>query len=244
MNNMTYVPKDYYTGKSDRIEENELTLDSNMVGYLYALSSKNLSFEEYSKLKKTFNGEQFRIIMDIIDKDFKNIKFYTTPQVIEEVIACANAQHDYGIVHFLESLCKIKIPRTRASKTRYAEVIADLITAYTTPDIALSNNSPQLQSAIAGEIKKGEVNYADAKIVAENNTLNGKPLITRNEKHLIEMNMVKIRNNLRSEAILKVNRKFLKSHKVLIPNKHVRANLNSKKATTFRISEIPHLIEL
>jgi hypothetical protein len=182
--------------------------------------------------------------MDIIDNDFEGIKFYTTPQVIEEIIACANRKHDYGIVHFLEKICKIKIPRTRAEKIRYAELIVDLMNDYTTRNIPLSTNEHELQSAVAGEIKNGEENFADAKIISENNILNGRPLVTRNEKHLIEMNVVKIRNNLRSEAILKVNRKFLKSHKVLIPNKTVRANLNSKKATTFRISEIPHLIEL
>lgn len=234
----------YHTGKSERLPDNSMTLDSNMVGYLYALSSKNLSLEEYTKLKKNFNGEQFRIIMDIINKDFQGIKFYTTPQVIEEVVACANRKNDYGIVRFLENLCKIKIPQTRREKTRYAELIVDLMEDYLVKDIPLSTNIPELQSAIASEIKKGEENFADAKIVAENNILNGKPIVTRNEKHLVSMNAVKIRNNLRSEAILKVNRRFLKSHKVLIPNKAVRSNLNNKKSTTFRISEIPHLIDL
>ena len=233
----------HYTGKQERVPENSITLDSNMVGYLYALNSPQLTIEEYVNIKRKLNATQLKIVEKIIDNNFEGIEFKTTPQVIEEVQRCACLKKDPGIVNFLAKLCKIRIPRTQIGKVRYAELIVDLMEKYTERDIALSDDTREYQSAVASEIKNGVENFADAKIVAENNILNGAPLVTRNEKHLVSMEVVKFNNNLRSEAILDKNKKFLKSHKMLIPNKTVRMHLKSKKATTFRITDIPHLLD-
>lgn len=241
---MIQQSKNYnHTGKSVRLPENSITLDSNMVGYLYVLSSEDLTMAEYTKIKRVFNAEQFRIVEKIISNNFQDFTFHTTPQVISEVYAYAEQKHDYEIMNFLAKLCKIHIPRTWSGKVKYAELIADLMEDYTVQDISLGTDARELQSAIAGEKKKGVINFADAKIVAENNILNGGPLVTRNEKHLIEMEDVKLRNNLRSEAVLTKNKTFLKSHKAVIPNKTVRMHLKSKKSTTFRIVDIPHILE-
>lgn len=232
-----------HTGKSQHRPITELTLDSNMVGYLYLLTKTNPSPVEYVKLKSALTQEQ-KIILDLlVDNNFEGIRFKTTPQVIEEVTKCAKLKGDDGIVRFLESICKIRIPRGKAEKIKYAEIIADLMEEYLREDIPLPNNVRAFQSAISTEIKKGEENFADAKIVAENTVLNGNPIITRNEKHLISMEGFHRRNNLRSEAIIDKNIKVLKNPKHAIPHKGIVKNLKNLKCTTFRINEIYDLLE-
>lgn len=232
-----------HTGKSTRIPENSITLDSNMVGYLYVLSSPGVTAMEYARIKRVLTAEQFRIVEKIIENNFEGITFHTTPQVITEIFAYAKHKNDYGVIDFLARICNIHIPRSNRGKVKYAELIVDLMEEYTTRDIVLGNNVREMQSAVATEPKRGEENFADAKIVAENNILNGGPLVTRNEKHLVSMEAVTLTNSLRSMAILQKNKRFLKSHKLLIPNKTVRRNLNNKKSTTYRIKDIPYLIE-
>lgn len=230
-----------HTGKTNRKNDVEITLDSNMVGYLYLLSKDSLSMRDMLKLEKLFTNEQLGILNYIVAINFKGIKFKTTPQVIREVEACAKIKGDDGIVKFLERICKIKIPRTRADKEKYAEFIINLMEEYLIKDIPNSKNLGQMLSAIASEEKKGEENFADARIIAENTALNGCPVITKNEKHLISMPMGRY-NNLRSFAILDKNRKVLKNPKVVIPHKRVKTNLKSDYSTTFRINELPYLM--
>lgn len=234
----------FHTGKTQREPDNSITLDSNMVGYLYVLSSDQLDIRTYESIKKKLTKEQFRIITTIINNNFEGVNFKTTPQVIHEVIEYAKTKNDYNVINFLAKICKTRIPKDRASKEKYAELIVDLMDNYLAQDIFLSNTTREPQSAIRGETKNGLPNYADAKIASENCILNGDPLVTHNEKHLVSMSVIKIRNNLRSMAILDKNRKFLKSHKVLIPNKTIRQHLNSNRSTTFRISDIPHILDM
>ena len=234
------------TGKTRRPPDNCLTLDSNMVAYLYRLTSPGITAYEYEKIKKNFTTEQINILDKIVrDNSLAAIKFYTTPQVIEEVKACAEKRHDKGILQFLENICKIKIPRNSSDKAKYAELIAELMEDYLEKNIELNNGCHELQSAISDEKKDGGIkDFADAKIVAENNILNGKPIITRNEKHLIFMKAVKQRNRLRSEAILRVNGAFLKKKEYLLPHKKIKSNLKAPLATTYRVNDIPHILDL
>ena len=226
----------------------EVSLDSNMVGYLYALSkSGGLSAMEYIELNKnrdnSLTAEQYDIIFNIIENNFNGFKFYTTPQVEHEVRRCAEIQGNYGIVRFLENLCKIKIAKSATDKFKHAEIISDLMDEYLKEDILLSNDVREPQSAIISEMKNGVKNFADAKVVSENTVLNGKPLVTRNEKHLIAMRQFKRRNKLRSDAIREKNKKYLIANRNNIKDGQVRVNLANEKSTTFRINEIPDLIE-
>lgn len=241
---MAKLKNNFHTGKTQREPDNNITLDSNMVGYLYVLSSPQLDLYTYENIKKKLTKEQFGIIKTIINNNFEGISFNTTPQVIHEVIEYAKTKNDYNVINFLSKICHTHIPKDRTAKEKYAELIVDLMDDYLAQDIFLSNTTREPQSAIRGETKNGLPNFADAKIASENCILNGDPLVTHNEKHLVSMNVIKIRNNLRSMAILDKNKKFLKSHKVLIPNKTIRRHLNSEKSTTFRISDIPHILDL
>ena len=232
-----------HTGKSARVPEKTITLDANMIGYLNALNDPNLTQLEYTRIKRILNAKEMEEVNKLLNHGYEDVKFCTTPQVISEVLAYANIKHDYAIMDFLAELCKVPIPRTTTGKVKYAELIVDLMEEYTKLDIALSDDTRALQSAVASEPKQGVENSDDALIVAQNVVLNGGPLVTKNEKHLIEMKDVKLRNNLRSEAILDKNKAFLKSHKTVIPNKTVRMHLKDKKSTTFRITDIPHILE-
>lgn len=231
-----------YTEKKQ--PKKEITLDSNAVAYLYLLHKGHLTPQEYTRLKNALTGEQFQILSKIAN-NLEKFTFNTTPQVIHEIVACAKLKGDYGIVNFLEGICKVHIPRTRAEKEKYAETIVDLMEEYLRRDIPLSNDVREYQSAIASEVKHGEENFADAKSVAENNTLNGKsPYATRNEKHLVSMEGFRRKNNFRSQAIRDKNIKFLKSNTKVRPHKRVIANLKSELSTTCRINELPELLDL
>lgn len=230
--------------KNNNIQKPNITLDSNMVAYLYLFSTNQMTMQEYIRLKNALTEEQFYILSKL-PADLDDIKFNTTPQVMQEIIACAKLKNDYGILHFLEKICKVKIPTTRQEKTKYAELIVDLMDEYLSKDIPLGNCVREYQSAIASEVKNDEENFADAKIVSENNVLNGKsPLVTRNEKHLISMAGFGRKNNLRSLAILEKNRKFLKSKQAVIPHKNIKASLKSDFSTTFRINQLPKLLDM
>lgn len=232
----------YYTQM--KRAKKEITLDSNTVAYLYLLHKKDLTAQEFLKLKNALTEEQYHILSTIACH-LDDFSFKTTPQVIHEVTDCAKLKGDFGIVDFLEKICKVNIPRTRAQKEKYAETIADLMEEYLRRDIPLSNGVREYQSAIASEIKKGEENFSDAKSVSENNILNGKsPYATRNEKHLVSMAGLRHKNNIRSLAILDKNQVFLKSKKKLIPHKRIIANLKSPLSTTCRINELPELLDL
>lgn len=233
---------DYNSGKRYDEPKKEITLDSNMVGYLYVLSRKDMTMQEFERIRKEVTSEQFGILMKIVHSDFTCAKFCTTSQVVNEVIKYSRAKKDPEIVNFLARICKVHIPRARSEKVKCAELIVDLMDEYLMKDIPLSNDSREVESAIASEIKDGEIDYSDARIVAENTLLNGTPVITRNEKHLISMKLVKRRNRLRSEAILEKNKQFMKAKRGQISSSKVRHNLNNDESTTFRINDVPHLL--
>lgn len=227
-----------HTGKTYRQTDIKITLDTNMIGYLYLLSSQeNVSIDEFLHAKKDLTREQLHILKMIVECDFEGFQFYTTPQIIREVVACAKLKKDDGIVKFLEKICKIRIPQGREAKENYARVIVSLMQEYLRKDIPLNDETRALQSAVATEIKQGEENFADAKIVAENTILNGCPLVTRNEKHLVSM-PVKRRNNFRSLAILDKNKRFFQSNATTLPNHRITRNLKNEHSTTFRINDI------
>lgn len=231
-----------HTGKHQHKQNVDITLDSNMVAYLYLMNKPNPSFAEVVKVKKALTNEQLHILEWFSSNNFSNVNFKTTPQVVHEVTNCAKLKGDDGILKFLERICKIKIPRSREDKIKYAELIADLMEELLREDIPLNNGVRAYQSAIATEIKNGKINYADAKIVAENNILNGNPIVTRNEKHLISMEGFKHTNNFRSFAIEDKNIAFLKRKSPVIPHRRIKINLKNPLSTTFRINEIPHLL--
>ena len=236
-----------HTGKTIRNNKIEITLDSNMVGYLHKLSKVgNLSAEEYIMLKKELNqatNEEMNIMLKIVNGDFKDIQFHTTPQVIDEIIKCAEVRKDPSIINFLAKICKIHIPKDREDKIKCAELIVDLMEEYLRKDISLNNDVRELESAISGGKKKGEDDYSDAKIVAENTILNGCPVVTRNGKHLIFIERYNRRNKLRSQAILSKNATFLRNHSYRISSKKIREHLNSAKSTTFRVNDVPYIVD-
>lgn len=237
------LKNNHHTGKTSRGKLTEITLDSNMVGYLHLLEKGELSANDYFKMQQILTNEQYSILKQIIHSGYEGIKFYTTPQVIREVSACAKVKGDNSIVEFLERICKIKIPMTRADKERYADFIIQLMEEYIKEDVPVYKDGKEvMESAIASERKNGVLNFADAKIVAENTVLHGSPVVTRNEKHLISMPGCGYRNNERSCAILDKNKKILKSSKVVIPHKRIKVHLKSDRSTTFRINEIPDLL--
>jgi len=180
--------------------------------------------------------------MKIIGNNFKDINFHITPQVAYEVMQCAKLKRDPNMMRFLSNILQVNIPKSRHDKVRYAELIADLIQDYIKKDIVLSNNVRENQSAVAEEIKDGVVSVADAKIVAENAFLNGHPIVTRNEKHLVSMNVFRRRNNFRSIAILDKNEEFYNRYRRKITSAVARKNLRNSKSTTFRINDIPYLL--
>ena len=236
------IKRSYHTGKVERIPDNSITLDSNMVGYLYVLSKNNVSVQEHARIKRALNHHQYNIAMSIVANGFEGFTFHTTPQVITEVLAYAQAKQDYGVINFLAKLCKIHIPKTRTGKVQYAELIADLMQSYIEPSIQLGDSIGLTESAIDGEQKNGEMDYSDAKIVAENALLNGGPVATNNAKHLVEMRNIKMRNSLRREAIRVVHKGFVKSRKRVIKSARVRSYLHNPRTTTYRVSEIPDLL--
>ena len=220
-----------------------ITLDANMVGYLYVLSSPKATPEDYLRIKKVLTNEQMCILNQIISNGFQGIKFCTTSQVVNEIIDYARAKKDPGAVNFLARICDIHIPRTRADKVKCAELIVDLMDSYLEKDIPLSNDVRELESAIASEVKNGEEDFSDARIVAENSVLNGCPVITRNEKHLVSMKLFRRRNNLRSQAIRDKNKTFVQKNRGNISSQKVRRNLNNEESTTYRISDLYNLIK-
>jgi len=235
------VKRSYHTGKVERIPDNSITLDSNMVGYLYVLSKDDVSVQEHARIKRALSHHQYNIVMNVINKGLDCFTYHTTPQVIIEVLAYAKAKNDYRVVDFLAKLCKIHIPKTKTGKVQYAELIAELMQAYIEPNVVLSETGLK-EPAIDGEKKNGEMNYADAKIIAENAFLNGGPVVTNNAKHLVEKNNIPVRNSLRREAVRIVNKGFLKSRKRVIKSARVRSYLHNPRTTTYRVSEIPDLL--
>ena len=236
------VLNNYYAYVKQPEKDKCITLDANMVGYLYVLSSPTLTTEEYVRIRKVLTNEQFMIISQVIANDFKGVKFCTTSQVINEIIDYARVKKDDNVVNFLARICKIHIPKNRDDKVKCAELIADLMQDYLRRDIPLSNGVRMFESAIASEIKNGEEDFSDARIIAENTLLNGCPVITRNEKHLVSMSNFKRRNALRSQAIREKNKAFFQKHKYEISSKKVRQNLHNEESTTYRIGDIPDLL--
>ena len=218
-----------------------ITLDANMVGYLYVLSSPTLTTEEYVRIRKVLTNEQFIILSHVIENDFKGVKFCTTSQVINEIIDYARVKKDNDVVNFLARICKIHIPKTREDKVKCAELIAELMEDYLRRDIPLSNGARMWESAIASEVKNGEEDFSDARIIAENTLLNGCPVITRNEKHLVSMSNFKRRNDLRSQAIREKNKIFFQKHRYDLSSKNIRQNLHNEESTTYRIGDLPWL---
>lgn len=233
----------YRTGKGNNTQRPQITLDSNMVGYLYVLSRPDMTMQEFERIRKEVSNEQMDILLKIVHSDFQCAEFNTTSQVINEVVKYSRAKKDPEIVNFLARICKVHIPKSRSEKIKCAELMVDLMDDYLRHDIPLSNNVRAYESAIASEIKDGEEDFSDAKIVAENTLLNGCPVVTRNEKHLISMSAIKRRNNGRSVAILDKNEDFITKHRGEISSRKVRQNLNNLKSTTFRINDFPYLIK-
>ena len=234
------VKRSYHTGKVERIPDNCITLDSNMVGYLYVLSRNDVSLEEHARIRRALGNHQYNIVMKIVASDFQNFVFHTTPQVITEVVAYANVKKDYRVIDFLARLCRIHIPKSRTGKVQYAELIADLMKSYVDPNLILGDLGIQ-ESAIDGELKNGEIDYSDAKIVAENGLLNGGPVVTNNIKHLVEKKTIPVRNSVRREAIRIVHKGFVKNRKRVLKSARVRSYLHNPRTTTYRVSEIPDL---
>ena len=133
--------------KNNNIQKPNITLDSNMVAYLYLFSTNQMTMQEYIRLKNALTEEQFYILSKL-PADLDDIKFNTTPQVMQEIIACAKLKNDYGILHFLEKICKVKIPTTRQEKTKYAELIVDLMDEYLSKDIPLGKNRGHKQAVL------------------------------------------------------------------------------------------------
>ena len=233
--------RNYHTGKVERIPDNSITFDSNMVGYLYVLSKGNVTIQEHARIKRALSPHQYDVAMKIVKNNFEGFTFHTTPQIIAEIIAYAKFKNDYNVIDFLAKLCKIHIPKSREGKVQYAELIADLMQAYIEPTVVLSETGLK-EPAIDGEMKNNEINYADAKIIAENAVLNGGPVATNNAKHLVEKNSIPVRNSIRREAIRIVNKGFVKNHKRVIKSARVRSYLHNPRTTTYRVSEIPDLL--
>lgn len=253
----------HHTGKSVKNSNIAITLDSNMVAYLYVLSSSTSSEKALARVSEKLKNSELKILIEIIKNDFKGINFYTTPQVILEITRYAQLNNDPNIISFLTRICKIHLPSSSTTQYRYAELIYDLMTAYSTKNIPLNTATRELHSAIFTGKQDEPRDFADALITAQNNILNGTPLITDNEKHLISINLTKILDNkrkyikngtgklvntvsttnrLRSLAILRINKEFLKANKYRIKNKNIRANLQNPRSTTYRILDLPELL--
>ena len=115
-------------------------------------------------------------------------------------------------------------------------LFTDNIDEYLKEDIYLNDSTRGPQSAVQIEYKDGLPSRADAHIVAENNVLNGQPLFTLNEKHLICMeNSDKPSSPKRSVAILNKNKALVYGYNL---HKVAKKNLKKLTATTFKVRHI------
>lgn len=266
LNFIEFKHKDHHTGKTTRPVDNGFTIDTNMVGNIYTLISTTPGSKEFNDILNKFNVPQRQTLEYILYNGYLHgVQFYTTPQIMSEVKKGAEVTKNKRLLEFLNNYCKIIIPKEVAERRKYAEHIAALMTEYSEENIFIKKLGSNAQSAVSSEIKNGKNNYADAKIVSENNLLNGKPLVTLNEKHLVAIPIPKdpkeeqmsksaptrkrrksedlLNNHIRSEAILKINKRYLQKHRNDLPKKP-RAHLKSLKSTTFKVTDLAKLLEM
>lgn len=203
------------------------TCDTNVVQALYIL--KHVP-EKIPYLEKHYSAASI-IELKILSKNLHpNCSLFITPQVMKEVELCEPKLP--GIVDFARRYFNLRL--TLSGKV--ANDIVELVKAYFEEDIYLPDGTREAQSALIREKKNGELDMSDAEIVSENNAMNGFPLFSLNEKHMIINHRAQDQNKqYRSMAILKKNNQVL--HRARL-HKVTAANLKKLTATTFKVSDI------
>lgn len=203
------------------------TLDTNAVQALYILKYVP---EKIPYLEKHYNTANI-IELKILSKNLHpNCSLFVTPQVMKEIELCDKKLP--GILNFARAYFNQRI--TNSSKM--ASDIEELVKAYFEEDIYLPDGTREAQSALIREKKNGDLDMADAVIVSENNAVNGFPLFSLNEKHLIVNHKAQDQNKqYRSMAIIKKNGQVLRRARL---HKVTTANLKKLTATTFKVSDI------
>ena len=207
------------------------TLDTNVVQTLYIMLNRPNRVAAIEKNKTTTEIICLRQTAKKLMQGKK--EFYITPQVMKEIEMTENKYP--GIINFARNNFLMNI----TTSPQLIQTIIDLEDEYLKEDIYLNDSTRAPQSAIYLEEdnkKDGLPNRADAHIVAENNVINGYPLFSLNEKHLICMkNSQKPNSPQRSAAILNKNKGYLKSHQV---HKVAKKNLKKLTSTTFKVKNI------
>lgn len=205
------------------------TLDTNVVQTLYIMLNRP---DRVAAIEKNKTTTEIICLRQTAKKLMQGKKeFYITPQVMKEIEMTENKYP--GITNFARNNFLMNI----TTSPQLIQTIIDLEDEYLKEDIYLNDSTRAPQSAIYLEDKKdGLPNRADAHIVAENNVVNGYPLFTLNEKHLITIEYSDKPNKpQRSAAILNKNQGYLKSHQL---HKVAKKNLKKSTSTTFKVKNI------
>lgn len=206
----------------------ERTCDTNTVQSLFIMLHRP------DKLSSLENNNTITDIIELRQKANK-IKqhkkdLYVTPQIMREIEMCESKLP--GIVDFTRNNFLMRV----TTSPRLIKTIIDLEDELLKKDYLLNDSTREPQSAVQVEYKDGLPSRADAHIVAENNVLNGQPLFTLNEKHLITIaNYRKPSSPQRSVAILNKNKIFVETYPL---HKVAKKNLKKLTATTFKVKYI------
>lgn len=204
------------------------TCDTNVVQSLFILINRPDKVDALENSNTTTNMIELLRMARKIEQGQKSL--YVTPQVMKEIEMCESKL--LGIVDFTR---KNFYMRTTTSP-RLVQTIIDLEDEYLREDIYLNDSTRAPQSAIKIEYKEGLPSRADAHIVAENNVLNGHPLYTLNEKHLVCIeNSDKPSSPKRSAAIINKNKLFVSKY---VLHKVAKKNLKKLTSTTFKVRHI------
>lgn len=209
----------------------EVVFDTNVIQALFMILHEKNGVEN---LEKCYNTNQIMSLLKL-SKNLDKYTVYVTAQIFNEVKMC-ESKHP-GIIKFMATNCKIKIPYNYRDDNDFTRHIVGLQKEYLEKDIPLPDSTRNMQQAICGETKKGVPNYADPLIIAEKNIITGLPFFTLNEQHLVCMNEADNKTfPYRSYAIIFKNSKYLKSKN--IDYKTIKANLKKEHATTYRLARV------
>ena len=203
--------------------------DTNVVQTLFILLNRP---DKIPHIERTYNPVDFIELYRLSKKmaKAKQTDLYITPMIMKEVEACEGKLP--GIVDFAKNNFSMRV----TTSPRLIQTILDLEEELLREDITLSDSTRGAMSAIEQEIKDGMPSRADAHIASENNVLNGHPLFSLNEAHLICFKHSQKPNSpLRSSAILKKNKLMLDGYPL---HKVAKKNLKKNTATTFKVKNI------
>ena len=204
------------------------TCDTNVVQSLFIILHRTDKLPFLEANNTMTNMIELHLLARKIEKGQKSL--FLTPQIMKEIELCENKLP--GIVNFTRQNFLMRT----TNSPMLVQTIIDLEDEYLRQDIYLNDSTRSLQSAIQIEYKDGLPSRADAHIVAENNVLNGQPLFTLNEKHLICMaTSNKPSSPKRSAAILNKNKALVRDYRL---HKVAKKNLKKLTSTTFKVRHI------